>query len=53
MTQAFSLTDKNVEISASIGVAMFPDDAFQPKDLTRRADIGHVLSLITLEQERY
>lgn len=29
---------------ASIGLAMFPDDAFQPEDLARRADIGNVLS---------
>lgn len=40
MTQAFPLTDKNVEISASIGVAMFPDDAYQPEDLARRADLA-------------
>ena len=36
----FPLPEKDIQISASIGVAIFPDDAFQPDELARRADLA-------------
>ena len=40
MTQAFPLTENDVQISASFGVAIFPDDALRAEELTRRADLA-------------
>ena len=36
----FAVTGKSVRISASIGVAVFPDDAANPGDLVKNADLA-------------
>lgn len=40
LSEPFSLKNHDVQIGASFGVAMFPDDAFNPVDLLRRADLA-------------
>ncbi len=40
LTEEFPLTEKDVKISASLGVAIFPDDAVKPDELARRADLA-------------
>ena len=40
MTQEFPLTEEDVQISASIGVAIFPEDAYHSDELARRADLA-------------
>lgn len=40
LTNEFPLPEKDIQISASIGIAMFPDDAYQPDELARRADLA-------------
>jgi len=40
ISQDFPSTEKDVNISASIGVAVFPDDAFHADEFARRADLA-------------
>ena len=40
LSEPFSLQTHDVQIGASLGVAMFPDDAYSPVDLLRRADLA-------------
>ena len=40
LSETFPLQQHDVKIGASLGVAVFPDDAFSPEDLSRRADLA-------------
>ena len=40
LSEDFPLPEKDIQISASIGVAIFPDDAYQADELARRADLA-------------
>jgi len=40
LSETFPLQQHDVKIGASLGIAVFPDDALVPENLTRRADLA-------------